>query len=172
VLNLWSVDDDNIVKEPEDLYYWAKLFKAETWEELKMIAEKNSYMEDAIVTYHEMTEDEKVREQCEAREKYYWDRASIYNKGKNEGLVEGMEIGKNEGLAEGMEIGRNEGLSKGMEIGKNKGLSEGVAIGEQQTRDRLQSLISVLVKDNRMEDIKLIGDDSNYLNQLLVEYKL
>jgi predicted transposase/invertase (TIGR01784 family) len=123
VLNLWLVDD-NIVKEPEDLYYWAKLFKAETWEELKMIAEKNSYMEDAIVTYHEMTEDEKVREQCEAREKYYWDRASIYN----------------------------------------KGLAEGVS--------KLQQLITLLVNDNRMEDIKLIGEDSDYLNRLLAEYKL
>lgn len=30
VLNLKALDDDNIEKEPSDLYCWAKLFKAQT----------------------------------------------------------------------------------------------------------------------------------------------
>lgn len=32
VLNLKTLDDDSIMKEPSDLYYWAKLFKAQSWE--------------------------------------------------------------------------------------------------------------------------------------------
>ena len=89
VLNLKSLDDDNIVKEPSDLYYWAKLFKARTWEELKMLAEKNSYIEDTVVTLHQMSEDEKIREQCRGREKYNWDMASAIKMGREEGLAEG-----------------------------------------------------------------------------------
>ena len=35
VLHLKSLEDESIEKEPANLYYWAKLFKATTWEELK-----------------------------------------------------------------------------------------------------------------------------------------
>ena len=38
VLNLTVIEDDTIIKEPLDLYQWALLFKATTWEELKMLA--------------------------------------------------------------------------------------------------------------------------------------
>ena len=89
VLNLKALDDGNIVKEPSDLYYWAKLFKAQSWEELKMLAEKNSYIGDAVVTLHQMSEDEKIREQCEGRERYNWDMAAAIETGRSEGLTEG-----------------------------------------------------------------------------------
>lgn len=95
VLNLKAVDDDTIIKEPADLYYWAKLFKAQSWEELKMLAEKNSYIEDAVVTLHQMSEDEKIREQCRGREKYNWDMASVIEMGRKEGLTEGLSAGEN-----------------------------------------------------------------------------
>ncbi len=50
-----------------------------------MLAKKNTYIEDTVVTFRQMTEDEKIREQCEAREKYNWDMASAIAKGKSEG---------------------------------------------------------------------------------------
>lgn len=50
-----------------------------------MLAKKNTYIEDTVVTFRKMTEDEKIREQCEAREKYNWDMASAIAKGKSEG---------------------------------------------------------------------------------------
>ena len=34
-----------------------------------MLAKNNEYLTEATVTLHEMTEDERIREQCEAREK-------------------------------------------------------------------------------------------------------
>lgn len=61
VLNLKTLEDDSIEKEPVDLYNWAKLFKATTWEELKMLASKNPDFEDTIVTMQELSADEKVK---------------------------------------------------------------------------------------------------------------
>ena len=49
--------------------YWSSLFKATTWEELKMLAEQNPVMGDAAETIYELTADEAIREQCKAREK-------------------------------------------------------------------------------------------------------
>lgn len=51
------------------LYDWAKFFAAKTWEELKMAA-KSEAMESAVVTMRELTADDKIRLQCEARERY------------------------------------------------------------------------------------------------------
>lgn len=52
------------------LYYWAKLFEAETWEDLKAIAGGDVRMSDVVMTLAELSEDEKIRMQCEARERY------------------------------------------------------------------------------------------------------
>ena len=84
VVNLKAVDEEDIVKEPEELYEWAKLFKASTWEELKMLAEKNDYIADTVVTLRELTDDEKIRMQCEARERYELDRLSYIAQGREE----------------------------------------------------------------------------------------
>lgn len=50
---------------------WAALFKATTWEELKMLAKTNQYIGDAVATVRQLTQEEKIRQQCEAREDYY-----------------------------------------------------------------------------------------------------
>ena len=101
VLNL-----NQIKHVPEDyknsLYHWAKLFKATTWEEIKMLAEKNDYMGETIVTMHQMTEDEKIAAECAARERYERDTLSIYRKGLREGRAETEAIiaKKDKSLAE------------------------------------------------------------------------
>ena len=51
--------------------YWASLFKAKTWEELKMIAENNEFMQEATETLYALNADELIRQQCLAREDYY-----------------------------------------------------------------------------------------------------
>ena len=51
--------------------YWAALFKATTWEELRMLAEKNESIAEATETVYKLSEEEKIRLQCEAREDYY-----------------------------------------------------------------------------------------------------
>ncbi len=50
---------------------WAKLFKATTWEEIKMIAEGNETLMQATQALFECNTDELIRQQCYAREEYY-----------------------------------------------------------------------------------------------------
>ncbi|MBQ8262184.1 MAG: Rpn family recombination-promoting nuclease/putative transposase [Lachnospiraceae bacterium] len=49
------------------LDYWASLFKANTWEEIKMIAKNNSYFSEAAETMYHLSADEEIRLQCQAR---------------------------------------------------------------------------------------------------------
>jgi len=41
--------------------YWAKIFKAKTWEELKMLAKDNEYMEETVEALYVSNADEIVR---------------------------------------------------------------------------------------------------------------
>ena len=50
------------------LVNWAKLFMAETWEELKMLAEKDQTIERAVSSAWQMTEEEIIRERMRNRE--------------------------------------------------------------------------------------------------------
>ena len=45
----------------------ATVFKAKTWEELRMAVQSNEYMKDAAETLYELNSDETIRQQCEAR---------------------------------------------------------------------------------------------------------
>ena len=49
---------------------WCRLFKAETWEDMKMIAEKDTVISKAISGVWQLTEEERIREQCRAREEW------------------------------------------------------------------------------------------------------
>ena len=48
--------------------YWARLFKAKTWEEIKMLAEKSEYLREAAQSVYVANADEIVRQKCLARE--------------------------------------------------------------------------------------------------------
>lgn len=48
--------------------YWARLFKAKTWEDLKMLAQNNEYLEEAANSIYQANAEEIVRQQCRARE--------------------------------------------------------------------------------------------------------
>ena len=50
--------------------YWARLFKAKTWEEIKMLAEKDEYMQEAVGSIYMANADEMIRQRCLAREEY------------------------------------------------------------------------------------------------------
>ena len=52
------------------LDYWAELFKATTWEDIKMLAEKNELFEEAADTIYMLSAEEDIRLRCEAREEY------------------------------------------------------------------------------------------------------
>jgi predicted transposase/invertase (TIGR01784 family) len=56
---------------------WASFFKAETWEAIKMLAEKDSYIKEAATSVYRLTQEDKIRQQCEAREDYYRGKRSL-----------------------------------------------------------------------------------------------
>lgn len=74
-----------------DLYYWAQLFKAETWEEMRMLSEKNETIKECVFTYKELTADEKARMQSEARDDYYRRLNWAEERGLRKGMEKGME---------------------------------------------------------------------------------
>ena len=67
-INMTRIDlaTDNDIKF--GLVNWAKLFMAETWEELKMLAEKDQTIERAVSSAWQMTEEEIIRERMRNRE--------------------------------------------------------------------------------------------------------
>lgn len=58
----------------EDMHYgihhWARLFKSTTWEDIKMIAKSDDFIQEAASTVYQLTQEEQIRQQCEAREEF------------------------------------------------------------------------------------------------------
>ncbi|MDD3340228.1 MAG: Rpn family recombination-promoting nuclease/putative transposase [Lachnospiraceae bacterium] len=89
MLDLTQIEADKVKEEYPDLYYWAKLFVANAWEEIQMLSEKSEGIHEAALTLRELSADEKIRMQCEAREMYEHDMASAIHKGRTEGKLKG-----------------------------------------------------------------------------------
>ncbi len=62
-----------------NLDFWAKLFKAGTWEELKMIAKDNEYFTEASNTLCDLYADFNVRERCRDREDYELEQKYLHD---------------------------------------------------------------------------------------------
>ena len=84
---------DKVTEEERDtpLYYWASVFKAQTWKELMILAEKSESIKKAVLKLHELTGEEKIRLQCEARERYWMDWQSSMKASRKEGREEGRQ---------------------------------------------------------------------------------
>ena len=74
------------------LLKWASIFKAETLEELEQLANGEEVFENMVVTMKQLSEDEKIRMQCEAREDYERCLITEYNAGKQDGIEQGIEL--------------------------------------------------------------------------------
>ena len=77
VVDLTQIDKATEEDKLRELDYWARLFKATTWEEIKMLAMKNEYFAEAAETAYQLSAEEKIRLQCEARERYYREQSYI-----------------------------------------------------------------------------------------------
>ena len=55
------------------IHEWARLFKATTWEEIRMIASKDEHLKEAAQTMFRMSADDLIRKRCRDREEYYQD---------------------------------------------------------------------------------------------------
>lgn len=75
-LNVLDLSHIELATAEDKLYHiheWAMLFKATTWEEIKMIAEKNEYLNEASKAMFRMSTDDLIRKRCRDREEYYQD---------------------------------------------------------------------------------------------------
>lgn len=144
VLDLTQTELATIEDRQHNLYQWAKLFKAQTWEEIKMLAKENEYIEEAAVTMFDVTAEENIRLQCEARQRYEEDRASL--------------------LASGMR--------QGVELGIEQGLKEGIKQGIKQGTERYAILNQLLIKERQYEEIERAAEDENYRNHLYEKYHI
>lgn len=137
VLNLTQIEQVSGKEKESDLYYWARLFRAESWEEIGMLAEKSEVLKEATVTLRRLNADERIRMQCEAQEKYEHDMASAYGCGINEGMERGIE--------QGMERGMEQGIARGIEAMILDNLEEGIP--EERICQKLQKRFGVTEKE-------------------------
>jgi hypothetical protein len=75
-------------------------------------------------------------------------------------------------LADERNEGRSEGLLEGQRLGLLEGQRQGLLEGQRQERARINLLYVKLKDDDRIDDIMLAINDSEYQEKLLEEYKL
>jgi uncharacterized coiled-coil protein SlyX len=70
VVDLRHIDLATTDDQAQHRDLWASFFKAKSWEELNMLAQQDSNIEKAVSAVHTLTQDERFRQQCEAREDF------------------------------------------------------------------------------------------------------
>ncbi len=73
VIDLSRIDLATDIDKRYHIHEWAMLFKAATWEEIKMLAAKDKYLNAASETMFRLSTEEQIRKQCRDREEYYQD---------------------------------------------------------------------------------------------------
>ena len=79
VLDLSHIELETQEDKNWDLDFWARLFKAKTWEEMKMIAKDNEYFTEASNTLCDLYADFNVRERCRDREDYELEQKYLHD---------------------------------------------------------------------------------------------
>ena len=93
VLDLSQINNVSEEEKNTFLYYWARMFLATTWEEVDAMAEKSNSLQSFSYTLKELSEDEKIRLRCEARERYYADQEDAVHTGFQNGYKSGYDNG-------------------------------------------------------------------------------
>ena len=94
---------------------WALFINDPNTREVEEIMKENEDIEEAVVTVHKMTEDEKMRRLADLREKAIMDEKAIRRKGYEDGRDAGYE----DGMAKGIEEEKKKNLQKMKDIAKN-----------------------------------------------------
>ncbi len=71
MVNLSRIDLATDEDKKYQIDYWARLFKAATWEEIHMLASENDYINEASNTILRLSAEEDIRKRCQDREEYY-----------------------------------------------------------------------------------------------------
>lgn len=91
MLNLSQLDYLPENERTSELYLWARLFKAKTWEDIRMLTNKNKSIMEAASHLRILSEDEKIQMQCEGRERYLMDMSAARDAGIEKGIEKGKE---------------------------------------------------------------------------------
>lgn len=94
-VNLDATEDKTNNKNETDkseLCQWAKMFNAHDWKEVVDLAEKSDSMKEAVVTLHELSEEEKIKLQCLGRILYNGDMSGARSQGIQIGLQQGQQL--------------------------------------------------------------------------------
>lgn len=70
VLDLTRIDLATNEDKVYGIDHWASLFKSQTWEELKMLAQNDDVMTDAVSTIYDITQDSILKQQIRTREEW------------------------------------------------------------------------------------------------------
>lgn len=96
VLDLTRIDLATEEDKKYNIHEWARLFKATTWEEIKMLASKDEYLQEAAEAIFRMSADDMVRKQCREREEYYQDLRNYERKMKRDRVEYEQDLRKYE----------------------------------------------------------------------------
>ena len=149
-LSVLDLNHINLATE-EDKYYkidhWAGLFKSTTWEELKMYAESDEYVKSATESIYQLTQEEKIRQQCEAREDY-----------------RRRTVGRERMLKEALEENKQLHMEKEQWTAEKQQLSD----ENQQLSDEKQQLSDE--KQQLSDENQQLSDENQRLRQILLEH--
>lgn len=102
VLDLSKIE--NAREGEEKLVKWAKIFRAKTMAELETLAAEEEVLKSMVAHIRELSEEEKIRQQCEAREDYERRLLTEYRAGERSGIEQGIERGIKQGKERGIEL--------------------------------------------------------------------
>lgn len=148
-LKLCVVDLSNIelATEEDKVYgidHWARLFKAKTWEEMKELAEKNTFFQEAAESLYAANADELVRQKCLARRRVE----------KHENTIK-----------RDMKKLKDELVNLKSEYVELK--DENVEL--KDTINKVNRLTRLLLEQNRFEDLARATTDKEYQEYLFIE---
>lgn len=74
------------------LVFWARLFKATTWEELRLLSQKNPVAKEVSAMLYQLNAEEKERVLLEAHEKFVDMQRALYRSGYKKAKQENESI--------------------------------------------------------------------------------
>lgn len=159
-LKLFVVDLTQIDIATEDdklrgIDNWARLFKATTWEEIKMLAKNDNFLAEAAETAYQLSTEETIRMQCEAREDFYRQQRYIQKKLEKLELMESLEQKNCELQKNNSELQKNNSELQKSNAEKDFTIAE---------KDRALS-----AKDEEIARLKAMLDVQNTKNNLILE---
>ena len=121
---------------------------------------ENEDIEEAIVTVHKMTEDEKMRRLADLREKAIMDEKAIRRKGYEDGRSAGYQDGRSVGYQDGRSAGYQDGRSVGYQDGLEKGMEKGIEKGRSESQKAMAK---------KLKDIGMSAKDIEKITDIAIE---